>query len=85
MVWSLVRKCPAQQKRMMTPRSPQAEDEAAFGIEGCIWGSDWPFINFPPGFRYDAALRALERWLPDRAQRTAVMGSNPARLFGFGG
>jgi len=58
---------------------------AAFGIEGCIWGSDWPFINFPPGFRYDAALRAIERWLPDPGQRSAVMGSNPARLFGFGG
>ncbi|MFI5013898.1 MAG: amidohydrolase family protein [Hyphomicrobiales bacterium] len=57
---------------------------AAFGIEGCIWGSDWPFINFAPGFSYDAALRAVERWLPDPGQRAAVTGANPARLFGFG-
>jgi predicted TIM-barrel fold metal-dependent hydrolase len=58
---------------------------ASFGIERCIWGSDWPFINFPGGFRYDAALRAVERWLKTPAQREAVRWSNPARLFGFGG
>jgi predicted TIM-barrel fold metal-dependent hydrolase len=56
---------------------------AAFGIEGCIWGSDWPFINFPRGFSYDAALRAPARWLIDEAERSMVMCSNPARLFGF--
>ncbi len=57
---------------------------AAFGIEGCVWGSDWPFINFPSGFRYDAALAALERWLPEPSQRRQVLRENPARLFGFG-
>jgi predicted TIM-barrel fold metal-dependent hydrolase len=57
---------------------------AAFGIENCIWGSDWPFINFPRGFSYNAALSTAERWLPDAAQRAIVMGANPARLFGFG-
>jgi predicted TIM-barrel fold metal-dependent hydrolase len=57
---------------------------AAFGIERCIWGSDWPFINLPGGFRYGAALRALERWLPSKEQSNAVLRSNPARLFGFG-
>ena len=55
----------------------------AFGIEGCVWGSDWPFINFPRGFSYDAALLAAERWLSDPGHRTMVMWSNPARLFGF--
>jgi predicted TIM-barrel fold metal-dependent hydrolase len=57
---------------------------SAFGIKGCIWGSDWPFINFPQGFSYDAALRAVERWLEDPGARKAVLWSNPARLFGFG-
>jgi predicted TIM-barrel fold metal-dependent hydrolase len=56
---------------------------AAFGIEGCLWGSDWPFINLPGGFRYEAALRAVERWLPEPAQRNAVLYANAARLFGF--
>jgi predicted TIM-barrel fold metal-dependent hydrolase len=55
----------------------------AFGIEGCIWGSDWPFINLPRGFSYEAALRAPARWLTDPAERSMVMGANGARLFGF--
>lgn len=57
----------------------------AFGIEGCLWGSDWPFINFPNGFSYDAALDAVDRWLPDPVERMAVLWSNAARLFAFGG
>ena len=56
---------------------------AAFGIKGCIWGSDWPFINFPRGFSYQAALHAPERWLTDPAEHSLVMGENAARLFGF--
>jgi predicted TIM-barrel fold metal-dependent hydrolase len=56
----------------------------AFGVEACIWGSDWPFINFPNGFTYEAALHAVERWLPRASMREAVMGTNAARLFGFG-
>jgi predicted TIM-barrel fold metal-dependent hydrolase len=55
----------------------------AFGIEGCLWGSDWPFINFADGYSYDAALRAIERWLPDPMVRKAVLWSNAARLFAF--
>jgi len=56
---------------------------AAFGVEGCLWGSDWPFINLPGGFRYGAALRAIDRWLPRPADREAVLWRNPARLFSF--
>jgi predicted TIM-barrel fold metal-dependent hydrolase len=58
---------------------------SAFGIENCIWGSDWPFVNFPGGFRYDAALRAVERWVPVLDAREQVLWRNPLRLFGFGG
>ncbi|HEY6336740.1 MAG TPA: amidohydrolase family protein [Alphaproteobacteria bacterium] len=58
---------------------------AAFGIENCVWGSDWPFVNLPGGFRYDAALRAVERWIRDPEQRAQVLWRNPCRLFGFGG
>jgi predicted TIM-barrel fold metal-dependent hydrolase len=56
----------------------------AFGIERCIWGSDWPFINLPGGFRYGAALRAIDHWMPSKEQSNAVLRANPARLFGFG-
>lgn len=58
---------------------------AAFGSGGCIWGSDWPFLNLPGGYRYGDARRAVERWLPEPERRAAVLWSNPLRLFGFGG
>jgi len=57
----------------------------AFGIDNCVWGSDWPFVNFPGGFRYDTALRSIERWIPDPVKREQVMWRNPLGLFGFGG
>lgn len=56
---------------------------AAFGIENCIWGSDWPFVGIPGSYRYDAALRAVERWLAGPEQREQVLSRNPARLLGF--
>jgi len=58
---------------------------AAFGSSGCIWGSDWPFLNLAGGYRYGAARRAVERWLIDLQRRESVLCANPQRLFGFGG
>jgi predicted TIM-barrel fold metal-dependent hydrolase len=57
----------------------------AFGVEGCIWGSDWPFINVPRRPNYPDFLAPLTRWLPDPGDRTRVLSHNPRRLFGFGG
>ena len=57
----------------------------AFGVETCVWGSDWPFINMSGGFRYTAALQAVERWLDDDADLARVLWHNPVRHFGFGG
>jgi predicted TIM-barrel fold metal-dependent hydrolase len=57
----------------------------AFGLDNCLWGSDWPFINLSGGFQYATALRALERWVPLSALRGRVLWDNPVRLFGFGG
>jgi len=57
---------------------------AAFGKEGCIWGSDWPFLGMDYEIRYADCLAALARWLPDAADRDRVLRDNPARLFGFG-
>src|SRR5262249_44456259 len=56
---------------------------AAFGVEGCIWGSDWPFINLPRRPDYGGALAALARWLPDKVDRDRVLWANPVRLLGF--
>lgn len=54
-----------------------------FGVDRCIWGSDWPFINVGKQVGYAEQLAMLERWLPDGAQRAQVLAANPARLFGF--
>ena len=56
----------------------------AFGVKGCIWGSDWPFINVPRRPVYADLLTPLSRWLPDPGDRARVLAHNPRRLFGFG-
>jgi len=56
---------------------------AAFGIERCIWGSDWPFIGVPRRPSYAEVLAPLARWLPDADDRARVLWHNPVRLFGF--
>ena len=56
----------------------------AFGVQGCIWGSDWPFINVPRRPTYADVLAPLSRWLPDAGDRAYVLSHNPRRLFGFG-
>ncbi len=57
----------------------------AFGVAGCLWGSDWPFINVPRRPVYADVMAPLSRWLPDAGDRTRVLSHNPRRLFGFGG
>lgn len=56
----------------------------AFGIENCVWGSDWPFINMDRPVTYATALEAAEHWLGG-ADLDRVLWQNPSRLFGFGG
>lgn len=55
----------------------------AFGVDGCIWGSDWPFVNVPRRTHYADVLAPLSRWLPDPGDRACVLAHNPRRLFGF--
>jgi predicted TIM-barrel fold metal-dependent hydrolase len=56
---------------------------AAFGVERCVWGSDWPFINTPIRPSYADLLAPLRRWLPDEADRAKVLAVNASRLFKF--
>ena len=56
----------------------------AFGVERCLWGSDWPFINVPRRPAYADVLAPLTRWFPDAGDRERVLARNPQRLFGFG-
>ena len=55
----------------------------AFGKESCVWGSDWPFLGLSHDVRYPDAMDALQRWLPEEADRDLVLRHNPARLLGF--
>lgn len=55
----------------------------AFGIDRCVWGSDWPFLRASHRVDHASLLAALERWLPDAADRQKVLGDNPARLLGL--
>ena len=57
----------------------------AFGVERCVWGSDWPFLNISRRPAYAELLAPLARWLPNEDARRAVLWENPRRLFGFGG
>jgi predicted TIM-barrel fold metal-dependent hydrolase len=54
-----------------------------FGLDRCVWGSDWPFINTSQQVEYGRLLEVLTRWLPDPGHRNRVLWHTPARLFGF--
>ena len=55
----------------------------SFGLENCVWGSDWPFVNMGERVDFGPPLTCLKRWLPDPDDRRRVLWDNPARLFGF--
>jgi predicted TIM-barrel fold metal-dependent hydrolase len=48
-----------------------------------VWGSDWPFTGLLTKPRYSETLSMLERWLPDRDERSLACTHVPARLFRF--
>jgi predicted TIM-barrel fold metal-dependent hydrolase len=53
----------------------------AFGIDRCIWGSDWPFLRARARTDFGPLLAALHRVMPSAAEREKVLWTNPARLF----
>ena len=55
----------------------------SFGLNNCVWGSDWPFVNMDERADFGPPLSCLARWLPDVDDRRRVLWDNPARLFGF--
>ncbi|WP_207538772.1 amidohydrolase family protein [Sabulicella rubraurantiaca] len=53
--------------------------------ERILWGSDWPHVAQYRAMPNDGALLdLLAEWVPDGAQRDAILRDNPARLYGFG-
>jgi predicted TIM-barrel fold metal-dependent hydrolase len=57
----------------------------SFGVERLLWGSDWPHTQFEKIVDYSKARAHLDAWLPDPAERKAVLADTPARLFRFCG
>ncbi|MBU8537239.1 amidohydrolase family protein [Falsiroseomonas tokyonensis] len=53
----------------------------AFGIDRCIWGSDWPFLRAKARTDFGPLLAALHRVVPNAAAREKILWRNPARLF----
>jgi predicted TIM-barrel fold metal-dependent hydrolase len=48
-----------------------------------MWGSDWPHTEHRH-VSYAPVRRWLDAWIEDPAERAAVLGDTPARLFGLG-
>jgi len=55
----------------------------AFGLDGCVWGSDWPFLRAPARLDYGPLLDQVEVLFPDAADRRRLLWDTPRRLFGF--
>jgi predicted TIM-barrel fold metal-dependent hydrolase len=56
----------------------------AFTADRLLWGSDWPFTQHETTEHYAVQLGKLERWLPNDADRRAVLGATPRELFKLG-
>ncbi len=56
---------------------------AAFTLDNCVWGSDWPFVRLPMRVDYGPTRTLLERWIPDPGDRQRVLWETPRRWFGF--
>lgn len=56
----------------------------AFGLERCLWGSDWPFLRAPERLDYGPLLTLVERLFPDAGERRQLLWGTAAELFGFG-
>jgi predicted TIM-barrel fold metal-dependent hydrolase len=57
--------------------------KAAFGVERCLWASDWPFIRAPERVDYGPLVRLVAMLFPARDERAQVFWGNAAELFGF--
>jgi predicted TIM-barrel fold metal-dependent hydrolase len=52
----------------------------AFGLENCVWGSDWPFIHGHDRVTYLDVLAWLLRLFPSVAEQRTILWDNPCRL-----
>ncbi len=55
----------------------------AYGLEACVWASDWPFLKAGERLDYGTQLALVERWLPDASDRQRLLWDTPCRVFSF--
>ena len=55
----------------------------AYGLDACVWASDWPFLKAPERLDMGPLLRLVERWWPAAADRQRLLWDTPRRLFRF--
>ncbi len=64
--------------------TPLARAIVAAAPTQAVWGSDWPHPMVHGPIPNDGdLLNLLAEWVPDAAQRKAVLVDNPARFYGF--
>jgi predicted TIM-barrel fold metal-dependent hydrolase len=56
----------------------------AYGLDQCVWGSDWPFLRAPERLDYGPFLTLVDRLFPDATDRKKLLWDTPCRLLGFG-
>lgn len=56
----------------------------SFGLDRCMWASDWPYLRAPDRQDYGPNLKLAELHFPDPAERRRLLWETPQRLFGFG-
>jgi len=56
----------------------------AFGLDRCVWGSDWPYLRASERIDYGLQLNLMSRLFPDPADRRKIFWDTPTRLLGAG-
>lgn len=55
----------------------------AFGVERCLWASDWPYLRAPSRVDYGVQLRIPPLLFPNASDRRKFLYDNAFALFGF--
>jgi len=55
----------------------------AFGVDRCMWGSDWPFLGAQPPTSYAEQVAWLALAVPHASDRARILVDNPRRFFGL--
>jgi predicted TIM-barrel fold metal-dependent hydrolase len=55
----------------------------AYGLDACMWGSDWPHFKATERLDYGPLLKIVDLLFPRAEDRAKVLWETPKRLFGF--